>query len=130
MRTPRGFTLIELLIVVIVMGTLVALSVSHFSDADDQETQTRLRSDAQTLSLRIEAQFQRTGKYPTNATVYGSTSAAYPGLTATAGTQWALQNVTADQRGAAIVVQDVFDPTHSCAMGLGTLSYSSPLTCQ
>jgi prepilin-type N-terminal cleavage/methylation domain-containing protein len=79
-RRLHGFTVVEVLVVVTVIGVLAMFTFGSAQSTWDQEVQTRLRSDVQALALRIEAQFERTGKYPTTANLYGVTQTAFPGL--------------------------------------------------
>jgi prepilin-type N-terminal cleavage/methylation domain-containing protein len=117
-RRLHGFTVVEVLVVVTVIGVLAMFTFGSAQSTWDQEVQTRLRSDVQALALRIEAQFERTGKYPTTANLYGVTQTAFPGLAPSTRTQWALTNVTTDQRGATVIVQDIRETSHYCLVGI------------
>ena len=123
-----GYTVVELMIVLMVTAALAVVGFASFASASDGEVGTRLRSDLTQVSLRAEAQFERTQKYPTTATGYAATQAAYPGLVVTRNSQWALTNVTADQRGATVQVKDV-NTGRTCTIGVGSLAPSAALTC-
>jgi prepilin-type N-terminal cleavage/methylation domain-containing protein len=123
-----GFTIVELMIAVLVLAALGSLAFSIFGTASTGEVSVRLRSDLTQVSLRVEAQFERTQKYPLTAATYAATQSAYPGLVLTRNSQWALTSVTADQRGATVQVKDI-STGRTCSVGIGSSTTTVPLSC-
>ena len=63
-KKTAGFTLIELLIVVAIIAILAAIAVPNFLEAQVRAKVSRVREDARSLALALEAYFTDYNTYP------------------------------------------------------------------
>ncbi len=64
-KRNRGFTLVEILIVVVILGILAAIVIPQFSNASQEASINRVKSDLQTMRSQIELyKIQHLGTIP------------------------------------------------------------------
>lgn len=119
----------ELLVVVIVIALLIAgLLPKTMASSGQLARGAGVREDAVSLGTYFDAQATLRGQLlPTDQTVLTSAKAGYATTSATS--TWAIRTVSADRKGALLVVADASDSTRRCTLGIGSSARSTPMTC-
>ncbi len=127
--TRRGFSMLELLVVVIVIAVLAAgLMPKTMVSSGQMARGAGVREDAVALGSYFDAYATLRGQLlPTDQTALSSAKAGY--ATASATSTWAIRTVSADRKGALLVVADASDSTRRCTLGIGSSARATPMTC-
>jgi prepilin-type N-terminal cleavage/methylation domain-containing protein len=83
-KHSKGFTLIELLVTLSIIAILMVIGFLTYTNANIKARDARRKDDFRSMSLALEAYFQKNGSYPTDGWVSSSSGTAWiSGLTPT-----------------------------------------------
>lgn len=124
----HGATIMELLAVLLVIAVLAAFALLNVPGHLRAARSAGVREDAAALGTYLDASATVRGQLlPTNQTALTTTKTAYPSASPT--TKYAIRSVSADQKGALLVIADATDSTRRCTLGVGSSARANPITC-
>lgn len=134
-KRNRGFTLVEILIVVVILGILAAIVIPQFSNASEEASINRVKSDLQTARSQIQLyKIQHLGSLPATAsfsahmTGYTLASTASNGAVVTASTAGALgkylQQIPKNPFVDTAVGDTIVDHTGTAVAGTSTAGWT------
>jgi len=131
-RSPaKGFTLIEMLLVILILGSLVAMLVPQLTESTTPALRSEVQSDIVRLQSAMTDVYQETGSYAASTTGYITSSAAPLNFRTSNPSISYTITTTVNGQGATLAMKFATSSgtTTQCTLNLGTNANPGVVTC-